>query len=67
MMKTTNLTRKNLKLNSKKSKVVVLRKGSKRGKREEWKWNDESIEEVEEFKYLGYLFSRNNNPNRYIK
>ena len=69
MMKTTNkyLTRRNLKLNSEKSKVFVFRKTSRRGRREEWKWNDESVEEVEEFKYLGYLFSCNNNPNGHIK
>ena len=36
-------------------------------KGERGKWNDESIEEVEEFKYLGYLFNRNNNPNTHIK
>ena len=35
MMKTTKkyLTRRNLKLNSEKSKVLVFRKGSRRGKR----------------------------------
>ena len=49
MMNTTNkyLMRRNLKLNDEKSKVVIFRKGSKRGKREEWKWNDKSIEEVD--------------------
>ena len=69
MMKTTNkyLTCRNLKLNSEKFKVVVFRKGSKEGKREEWKRNNESIEEVEGFEYFGYLFNRNNNPTRHIK
>ena len=69
IMKTINkyLTHRNLKLNSEKFKILVFRKRSRRGKREEWKWNNESIVEVEEFKYLGHMFSSNNNPNRHIK
>ena len=61
------VTRKKLVLNVEKSKVMVFRKG--RGKKEEeiWTWGTERIEEVKQFKYLGYTFQRNNGPDIHIK
>ena len=39
---------------------MVFSKGKSR-KKGEWKWKDQEIEEVVEFKYLGYTFKYNKN------
>ena len=46
---------KELEVNAEKSKIMVFSKG-KRKKKGEGKWKDKEIEEVTEFKYLGYTF-----------
>ena len=33
----------------------------------EWKWNGQKIEEVQEFKYLGFLFRASGKTNTHIK
>lgn len=54
-------------LNVEKSKVLVFsRKDRDRGKRK-WRWKEEEIEEVEEFKYLGYTFIKNNRDDAHIR
>lgn len=54
-------------LNVEKSKVLVFsRKDRDRGKRK-WRWKEEEIEEVEEFKYLGYTFMKNNRDDAHIR
>lgn len=60
MMKKTGryFKRKDLQLNVEKSKILCFRKGSRR-KKIEWKWEVELIEEVKEFKYLGYVLQKN--------
>ena len=50
---------KELEVNAGKSKIMVFSKGKSRTKGE-WKWKDKEIEEVTEFKYLGYTFKCNN-------
>lgn len=46
---------------------MLFKKG--RGKKEKtgWKWQDQQIEEVKRFKYLGYTFQRNNGQEEHIK
>ena len=46
---------KELEVNAEKSKIMVFCKGKSRMKGE-WKWKGKEIEEVIEFKYLGYTF-----------
>lgn len=54
--------KRDLVLNPQKTKVMVFKKG--RRKKEEdtetWDWKGEKIEAVRDFKYLGYVFQRNN-------
>ena len=50
---------KNLEVNVGKTKVVRFRKGGGREGKVEWKWKGKEIEEVKEFKYLGYVFKKN--------
>ena len=59
--------RKKLTVNVEKSKIMVFKKG--RGKKEKfkWVWRNEEIEEVKEFRYLGYQFQKNNGPEAHIK
>jgi len=58
--------RKELEVNAEKSKMMVCSKGMSRTKRE-WKWKDQDIEEVSEFKYLGYTFNYNNKDDAHIR
>ena len=46
-----------LKINVQKTKIMVFRKGGYLGKNEKWFLNGEQIEIVNNYKYLGYLFT----------
>lgn len=61
------LQKKKLQLQVEKLKMVTFRKGGGRPAEVEWKWGGERIEEVEEFKYLGYKLTRNGEDNGHIK
>ena len=51
-------TEKNgMEVNTKKTKVMICRKGGRRGKEERWWYKGEELEIVKEYKYLGYWFS----------
>lgn len=51
------LAKRKLKLCTKKTKLLVSgRKGKE--KKEVWKWGKEGIEEVQKFKYLGFMLDR---------
>lgn len=60
------LEEKKLSLNEKKSKVMVFRKGGGRRKKTSWIWKEKPLEEVNEFKYLGYLFKCNRKNKEHI-
>ena len=49
---------KELGVNAEKTRIMIFSKGKSR-KKGEWKWKDQEIEEVTEFKYLGYTFKYN--------
>ena len=61
------LGRKNLVLNTEKTKVMRFRKGGGRVKKRDWRWRGKKIEEVKEFKYLGYTMQRNGGQEAHIK
>lgn len=61
------LKRKKLYLNIEKSKMVCFRSGGDRKRRTEWKWEGQNIEEVKEFKYLGYVMKENGGQEGQIK
>lgn len=50
------LEKRDLVLNTNKSKLMVFKKGRGTKKKEKWKWGDKEIEEKKSFKYLGYHF-----------
>jgi len=58
---------KNLQLNAKKSKILCFRKRGGRKRRVKWMWKRKRIEEVSEFKYLGYVLKKNGGDDRQIK
>lgn len=60
------LKRKKLYVNIKKSKMICFRSEGGR-KRTEWKWEGQNIEEVKEFKYLGYVVKENGGQEGQIK
>ena len=61
--------KKKLTLNTEKSKVMIFKKREGRKRKEEikWKWGEEDLQQVKEFKYLGYHFQTNNKPEVHIK
>lgn len=59
---------KDMTLNANKSKVLVFCRQDRQKEERQWKWKEESIEEVDEFKYLGYvLFMKNNRDEAHIR
>jgi len=59
--------RKKMTLNSEKSKVLIFKRGRGKQEKTRWSWKDKEIEEVKEFKYLGYMLQRNNGPESHIR
>jgi len=45
--------------------ILINRKGRK--KKERWVWNKKEIEEVQVFKYLGFVISSNGNFKEHLK
>ena len=50
------MEKKRLEVNVEKTKVIRFRKGGGRERVMEWRWKGRRVEEVKEFKYLGYVF-----------
>lgn len=50
--------KKRLEVKKRKTKIMRFRKGEKLIKRE-WRWKEKRIEEVKEFRYLGYVMQKN--------
>lgn len=40
--------------------MIVFSNAANKKEKRDWTWQKEKIEEMEEFKYLGYTFQRNN-------
>lgn len=53
------LERKGLKLNTENTKIMRFKKGGERLGKSDWRWKRKRIEEIKEFKYLGYVMQRN--------
>lgn len=61
------LDMKRLELNMEKTKIMRCRKGGGRKKKIEWRWKGKKIEEVKEFKYLGYMMKESGGQETHIK
>lgn len=49
-----------------KSKVMIFEKEKERIGRREWKWREESIEEVNKMRYLEYILPKNRGGKKHI-
>lgn len=61
------IKRKRLELNTGKTKIMIFRKTGGRRKKYEFKWNEEKVELVKTFDYLGYKLKQNNKEGEHIK
>lgn len=61
------LDKKKLDLNVDKTKIMRFRKRGGRMEKSNWKWKGNTIEEVKEFKYLGYILERNGGQEAHIR
>ena len=61
------LKEKKLELSPEKSKVMVFRKKGGREKERYWWWGKERLEEVKEYKYLGYWVSRYGGETEHVR
>ncbi|XP_039312991.1 uncharacterized protein LOC120359478 [Solenopsis invicta] len=61
------MDRKGLEVNVEKTKVLRFREGGGRMSKAEWRWKGKRIEEVKEYKYLGYMFQRNGGQEAQIR
>ena len=55
-----------LELSADKTKMMVINR-KRREKRDEWKWGGKEIEEVQEFKYLGFVLGNKGNYKEHMK
>lgn len=60
------IVRQKLCVNTRKTKIVVLRNEG-RGKKEEWEFKGEELQEVKEFTYLEFWFEASNNYKRHMQ
>lgn len=60
------LDKRELRLSSEKTKIMVFEKGRGRTKKREWKWEEEKLEEVKEIRYLGYIVQKNGGAEKHI-
>ncbi|XP_076660673.1 uncharacterized protein LOC143364045, partial [Halictus rubicundus] len=56
---------KGLEVNREKTKIIRFER--RRQEKKTWRWGDGTIEEVEEVKYLGYIFKKNGGQERQIE
>ncbi|EZA58505.1 hypothetical protein X777_14664 [Ooceraea biroi] len=61
------LERKNLELNVSKTKILRFKKGRGRLNKRKWRWKRNEIEEIKEFKYLGYTIQRNGGQEAHVR
>jgi len=61
------LEEKGLNLNVEKTKIIRFRKGGGRRHKVDWRWKGKKIEEVREFKYLGYTMMQNGGQEAHIR
>jgi len=54
-------------MNVGKTKIMRCRRGSGREAKRTWRWKGKIIEEVKEFKYLGYVLQKNRRQEAHIK
>jgi len=60
-------SRKGLELNVEKTKIVRFRRGGGRQSKVDWRWRGSRIEEVREYKYLGYKLQKNGGQESHVK
>ncbi|XP_071648497.1 uncharacterized protein [Temnothorax longispinosus] len=56
-----------LTLNIEKTKIMRFRKGGGKKKKYDWRWKGKKLEEVNEFKYLGYTLKKNGGQEAHIR
>lgn len=61
------IERKGLELNVGKMKIMRFKKVGGRMKKREWRWRGKRLEEIKEFRYLGYTLQRNGGQEAHIK
>jgi len=65
-MMSTFLVERKLELCADKTKILVFNR-KKKERKEIWKWRDKRIEEVQTFKYLGFILNNKDNYKEHIK
>jgi len=46
---------------------MIFENRRRRTKKREWKWKEESIKEVKEIRYLGYMLQKNGEAEKHIR
>ncbi|XP_076298035.1 uncharacterized protein LOC143217535 [Lasioglossum baleicum] len=58
---------KRLELNTEKSKMMRCRRGGGRWKKMSWRWKGKVLEEVKEYRYLGYTITRDGGQRAHVE
>lgn len=59
--------KKNLELNTEKTKIMRFRKGVGKVEKKEWKWTGKKIQEVKQYGYLEYMVQNNGRQETHIR
>lgn len=62
-----HLKEKGLEVNSGKSKIMIFGKRVGKGRKRKWRWRNDKIEEIGEYKYLGFTFQRNREMEAHLR
>ena len=61
------IRKKKLEVNTEKTKMVIFKKGGRRAKEIEWKWEGKRIKQKKQIKYLEYIFNERNTSRVHVK
>ncbi|XP_053593381.1 uncharacterized protein LOC106693245 [Microplitis demolitor] len=60
------MAKNKLEINANKSKVMICRKGGRKSKKERWSINEQQLQTVENYKYLGYWINARVQPGKHV-
>lgn len=61
------MERKKLEMNVEKTKVIRFKRGRGRRDKRVWRWRGKVIEEVKEFRHLGYIMQKNGGQEAHVR
>jgi hypothetical protein len=61
------MDKKDLEINTGKTEIMRFRRGGGKIEKRDWRWKGRKLEEVKEFRYLGYTLQRNRGQEEHVR